>query len=44
MVMLKQGGQWKIVHQQNTIINPAIQGPGDPLNFDEKTGLPKNAK
>jgi len=40
MVMVRKDGEWKIVHQQNTIINPATQGPADPLNFDEKTGLP----
>ena len=40
MVMVKRDGEWKITHQQNTIINPATQGPADPLNFDESTGLP----
>jgi uncharacterized protein (TIGR02246 family) len=44
MVVLKRGGEWKIVHQQNTVINPHTQGAADPLNFDEKTGLPKGAK
>ena len=44
MVMLKGDGMWKIFHMQNTVINPDTQGPRDPLNFDEKTGLPKNAK
>jgi uncharacterized protein (TIGR02246 family) len=41
IVMVKQTGKWKIIHFHNTIINPATQGPADPLNFDEKTGLPK---
>jgi uncharacterized protein (TIGR02246 family) len=40
MVMVKQDGEWKITHFQNTTINPETQGPADPLNFDEKTGLP----
>lgn len=44
MVMVKRAGDWKIFHMQNTIINPATQGPADPLNFDEKTGLPKGAR
>lgn len=42
MVMVRRDGEWKITHQQNTIINPATQGPADPLNFDEKTGLPRS--
>ena len=40
MTMVKRNGEWKILHQHNTIINPATEGAGDPLNFDEKTGLP----
>jgi uncharacterized protein (TIGR02246 family) len=44
MVMLKGDGVWMIFHMQNTVINPGMQGPLDPLNFDEKTGLPKGAK
>jgi len=43
-VMVKRAGAWKIIHFQNTTINPAIQGPADPLNFDEKTGLPGPAR
>ena len=44
MVMVKRDGEWKIIHQQNTIINPGTQGPADPLNFDVKTGLPRAGK
>lgn len=43
-VMVKRAGVWKITHFQNTIVEPAMQGPGDAVNFDEATGLPKAAK
>ena len=44
VVVIKRGGSWKIVHFHNTVINPEIQGPGDPVNFAAATGLPKGAK
>jgi len=43
-VMVKRAGAWKITHFQNTVVEPAMQGPGDAVNFDEATGLPKVAK
>lgn len=43
-VMVKRAGVWKITHFQNTIVEPEMQGPGDAINFDETTGLPKTAK
>jgi len=43
-VIIKRGGSWKIVHFHNTVINPAMQGPNDPMNFNPATGLPRGAK
>lgn len=43
-VMVKRAGIWKIAHFQNTVINPGMEGPGDAVNLDETTGLPKIAR
>jgi uncharacterized protein (TIGR02246 family) len=43
-VMVGRSGSWSIVHFQNTVIKPEMQGAGDLLNFDAATGLPKGAK
>jgi len=43
-VMVKRARVWKIAYFQNTAIDPTVQGPMDPLQFDEKTGLPVGAK
>jgi uncharacterized protein (TIGR02246 family) len=36
---VKRSGVWKLVHFQNTIIDPLAEGAGDPVNWD-KTGVP----
>ncbi len=39
-IMVKRDGIWKIVHFQNTIINPATEN-NDLINWDEATLLPR---